>query len=1489
MKKLITTSLALLAATCGLSAWALSAGDTVTWSNTGTSGTLSDSVFRSCQYSLCLPEQDGLPEGSVVKVTSVKLASWNTTLNYWDTTNYKSDAHKIILNGVTSDEVTLTADGISVTSDTSASSVAYAFTSECNITVGTTYAAPSGTNKSTSGQGITMLHSNGNANASNGIGVTSVRHVSATTGAIGNSAADSGYYPVYEITATVVSIPTIYSATIDGDTEWTNITWSPALPEDLSEATLKLTGSGTVLNYNGAAAGAEDFKVASGIALEYKKNYPSNVASGFTVIYDYETESGDYSASTTIENGGTLIVNRGNCTLTTGDRGIKGTLQINAGATVTATANDQFGYGTSGVIAKVYGTLAMGGYRWTTGSGNTIQIFMGGTITGTCTSGNIDMKAAGGGTIQVSANGENKGTVSLPCNIRSTNNDNGVITVDEGMTLDFSGNRYGTNKITKNGEGVLNVTAANGTYLKLSAGTITSASDSLSIQSGVTDKVISKSTVDGVTTYALADDTREAGDVYVKANDSSTFVLEDNSTYVTLIDGDVIHVNSSYIGNVWSFVPAATFAGHTVKIDSGCNMKGDIVATAEFVLADSISMYCYDSKTISGTVSGNGTIYLSHGGTSVLADGAKISCPIIMQNGNATITGSVTVSSTSVTGNKFMLADGATLTASADIADYVSTSVAEKHVVYNSESGVYSLADDEIASIGDTVYTTLAKAFAAATDGATIKVLADTSVGGIEITGNKSITLELGSNVITGTSGSDSIFTIRSGSSLTVNANNDGGFTTTVSPYFFGVDGGTLVVNGGTYATAQNAGILSVGAANITVNGGSISGICGIYVESGTGTVAITGGTITKTGVAASEDKAAVYADAGTVTITGGSVLVAEGVSGNSVGKFGESTSFAITGGSFTTDPSDCVATGYIATLDETTGLYTVEKGPVAQIGDVTYKTLVEAFAAVESEGTVTLIASTTEDVTIPAGVTLTISEGVTLTLDGGTAGGNTVRTVGAGAVINVKGTLDFGYIRWDNKSEYTLNVYAGATLQGTGNAETNNSACGPDFADAAVTVNACASDTVNTTIIDWSVATRIRHDCTFTVDEGVTLKMGDIVSGNWNYTAGVVTKAGAGTLSVTGSMPTARANSFVLAAGTIASATQLTVSTTVEGKKVSEDVALGADLPYTYTLVDDVTYLAQVGEDKYETLAAAFNAVAENGTVTLLADYESEIFPTKAMTLDLGAKTVGDITIAGVAVTVQNGTASVITIGEKGELVVNGTSIKNTGKVVLAATDAKATYVGKTDTVTPTVAEDLAASYKVDTSYDETTSTSTYTLIEKSAAAVRVNEEEVTPDSEGNYTIDVTTDGASITIDPGITGSITINMTSATTGYWIWNSSDVTPTVNYVNGTYDVTKYVKATTDYLTGTTIELDSDQVPAFAITEDGDDDDITAGVVTVESIPGLVYRLIGASTLEGLETASAITAVTATGATTTLDAGDGAITTAAGFYKVTVDLK
>lgn len=190
-------------------------GDTILIGNTATSGTADASATSKDFFSLSIPTDLGLPNGSVVKVTKVNLAGRNNSYSS------NQDPYGIYVNGVRSLNLrgtttyansqttafSLNTATIMVDGTTSVPRLSYAFGSDCNLTVGTSYDAATTSNYTTSGKGVSLLHANGTPIISGGKEVAAVRHVSASSGVIVNGNV-SGYYPVYEMYAEVVSIPT---------------------------------------------------------------------------------------------------------------------------------------------------------------------------------------------------------------------------------------------------------------------------------------------------------------------------------------------------------------------------------------------------------------------------------------------------------------------------------------------------------------------------------------------------------------------------------------------------------------------------------------------------------------------------------------------------------------------------------------------------------------------------------------------------------------------------------------------------------------------------------------------------------------------------------------------------------------------------------------------------------------------------------------------------------------------------------------------------------------------------------------------------------------------------------------------------------------------------------------------------------------------------------------------------------------------------------
>lgn len=313
-----------------------------------------------------------------------------------------------------------------------------------------------------------------------------------------------------------------------------------------------------------------------------------------------------------------------------------------------------------------------------------------------------------------------------------------------------------------------------------------------------------------------------------------------------------------------------------------------------------------------------------------------------------------------------------------------------------------------VAEVGGVQYTTLAAAIAAAQDGATVKLVDNiTTDEGIAVA--KKVTLDMANHTIT--SAVKQVFTVLDAGDLTITGN--GTITGPTGEAAKNFDSYSMI-----YVTGTNAK-LTVMDGTITAGGVGDCGMYGIYVadggnvilgDAGTKTgptittwfaavgennttspanITIYGGEYTAQAVPADSDWwayfcAPVYASAsGNITISGGTFNGYYGISSRYVnvgqnlnisgGTFNGSKSalfvdtktgtacnemrtIAITGGTFSSDPSAYLAVGYKATEDN--GTWTVEKmdGYAMIEGlDGWYETLTDAAKAWrESKGVVT-------------------------------------------------------------------------------------------------------------------------------------------------------------------------------------------------------------------------------------------------------------------------------------------------------------------------------------------------------------------------------------------------------------------------------------------------------------------------------------------------------------------------------------------------------
>lgn len=282
----------------------------------------------------------------------------------------------------------------------------------------------------------------------------------------------------YDAEAGTITVqPPVNTWNVKSDYSFDNsMNWSLGVPENgedvvikaESDVTLSVTkdyalrnifiaGAGTVTFVGEGSITAERLEVYSGTTY----NSTGAVVSGETayVVYGTLKTNGDVTLSSdrnAVDPSGALDVESGTLTFTCGNRALKGTVFVRRGATLAPQTTDAFNYGGTQEM-HIYGTLAMGSTRWTTGGSNTIYLYGGSAVTGgDNTQGNIDFNADGAGHIVVKRNMETDDTiVDFSAALRSTNNDNGTIAIDPGVTLIMSGKLINARKITKSGAGHL--------------------------------------------------------------------------------------------------------------------------------------------------------------------------------------------------------------------------------------------------------------------------------------------------------------------------------------------------------------------------------------------------------------------------------------------------------------------------------------------------------------------------------------------------------------------------------------------------------------------------------------------------------------------------------------------------------------------------------------------------------------------------------------------------------------------------------------------------------------------------------------------------------------------------------------------------------------------------------------------------------------------------------------------------------------------------
>ena len=278
----------------------------------------------------------------------------------------------------------------------------------------------------------------------------------------------------------------------------------------------------------------------------------------------------------------------------------------------------------------------------------------------------------------------------------------------------------------------------------------------------------------------------------------------------------------------------------------------------------------------------------------------------------------------------------------------------------------------------------------------------------------------------------------------------------------------------------------------------------------------------------------------------------------------------------------------------------------VAKIGNVKYETLEAAFAAAQDGETVTLLADCTGNgIKAPQGkftTGLTVDfAGFTYTVDGATVGSAGTETNGFQLLKENKITFKNGTIT-SEKAKILIQNYSDLTLEGM--TLTLNKA---DYTEAYTLSNNNGNVVIDGTTINANPAGGFAFDvCRYASypSVSVTVKGKSVINGNVEvYASNNDAKDGFKLMLEAGTL-----NGEIVLDATAKAA----MAATPEKAQVMKSETFTTDAPADYKWVAAEEgkqklvakeYVAQIGNNKYETLEAAFAAAQDGETVTLLAD----------------------------------------------------------------------------------------------------------------------------------------------------------------------------------------------------------------------------------------------------------------------------------------------
>ena len=667
--------------------------------------------------------------------------------------------------------------------------------------------------------------------------------------------------------------------------------------------------------------------------------------------------------------------------------------------------------------------------------------------------------------------------------------------------------------------------------------------------------------------------------------------------------------------------------------------------------------------------------------------------------------------------------------------------VVEDSAISKNDDGTYGVAKTYLAKIGDTEYYTMDEAFHAVKAGETIVMLRDYTTNKVQNSGDESFTIDLGghtwtANIVDTASAafeinySDVTLTVKNGKvvssqlaglipsamSGTITYDNSGLVFENVEMTANGHSGietngsntnDTVTLRNSTLNVPNGYGIYFPSSGKLTIDNSKINAktmgvqVCaGSLNISGAGTaITVSGDGIAKTeNDGAIEDGAAIsivqrtgYKDLSKIEVEDGK-FTANGTNAavkaykwesQTESAFDNSKNVvAVSGGTFSSavDKSLC-ADGFIPTQN-TDGTYGVKEGKyVAEVGSTKYKTLQAAIDAAGRKATVTMLADTSENVTISTSyLTLDLNGH---TLNGGTVKGKPALTVTARVtvkdsseehtgtimredtaansgvsshyVIDVQGagwlTFESGNVKNNSGNDSgkgaslvrvgddSIAKYPGLNIKGGTFTQDNFIVIKVDSGDLFLnggTLNSANSyavenwhraaikgGTVNGTVAAWTYSGG--HNSTLTISGGTV--NGNVASVSYDKAEGKVAK-----VSITGGTVNGMLGTYTYGNGLILIEDPAKATIAVTGGTFSKDPSKYVVENSGVTPNGDGTfgvakaYLAKVGDTSYYTMDEAFKAQTASGeAIVLLRDYTTgSAFPSGSIdrTVDLNGHT---------------------------------------------------------------------------------------------------------------------------------------------------------------------------------------------------------------------------------------------------------------------------